>query len=372
MAATSNRQTASALLLGVAGIAAFAVGASLARQGATPRVPSCPDHVEPLAVQFEPAREQGRGRQAPSPRHIPWRGWKDILYRTFVGITAHRLLALAASAVFFDILAVFPAIAALVSIYGLFASGAQIRHHLVLLATIVPSAAIDILGDQIDRISARSGGNLSVTFLLSLAISIWSANAGIKAMFDALNVIYDEDEKRSFLRLNAISLLFTVGSLVFLLVALAGVVAAPLIFAGFGVAHGGIMSIALLRWPILFVIVAAALSLLYRFGPSRRPAKWRWVSVGSLVGTLTWLVGSAGFSWYLSHVADYNATYGSLGAAVGFMTWLWLSAIVVLLSAQLNAEIEHQTARDSTVGSSERPIGQRHAVMADTVGAAQG
>jgi membrane protein len=329
-------------------------------------------HAEPLAVQLRRAEEAGRGRDAISPSRIPWRGWKDILYRCYLGISAHRLLAVAGGVVFYQILAVFPGIGALVSIYGLFASAEQIRHDLVLLSTIVPSAAIDILGDQIDRISAHGSSNLSLTFLVGLVFSIWSANAGIKAMFDALNVIYDEEEKRSLVRLNLISLTFTVGLIIFVLIALTGIVAIPLFLSSLAPWTSSAVSIGLLRWPILFIVATIWLSILYRFGPSRRPAKWRWLNLGSITGTVTWLVGSVAFSWYLSHVADYNATYGSLGAAIGLMMWLWLSAIVVLLGAQLNAEVEHQTARDSTVGTTERPIGTREAVMADTVGAAVG
>ena len=363
------RHTDIAVWLAVVTAASFVIGTDFTRRRA-PLDQAPVSAAEPLAVQLDRARERGRGRQASSPGRIPWRGWRDILYRAYLGIIQHRLLAVAAGAVFYGILAIFPGITALVSIYSLFASSAQIGHDLVLLSAIVPSEAIGIIGDQIDRIAAKGGGNLSLTFLFSLALSLWSANSGAKAMFDALNVIYDETEKRSFVRLNLLSLTFTLGLLVFLMIASAAVVAAPLIFHRFDVGHATLLPVTALRWPLLFAIVTVGLSILYRFGPSRRPAKWRWVSLGSVVGAIAWLAGSAGFSWYLGHVADYNATYGSLGAAIGLMTWLWLSAIVVLLGAQLNAEVEHQTARDSTVGRVERPIGMRQAVMADTVGPA--
>jgi membrane protein len=360
------------MLQATARFATFGTGSRSGRQRLTARgAAETRGAPKPLQPQLARARERGRGRQANSPERIPWRGWRDIFYRTYLGVTTHRVLEVAAGVAFYEILAIFPGLSALVSIYGFFASGAQIRHHLALLATIVPAQAIGIIGDQIDRIAAKGSGNLSVTFLISLAVSIWSANAGVKAIFDALNVIYDEDEKRNFLRLNFISLLLTLGLIGFLLIAIAGVVAVPLMFSAIGAGVPSLLSISLLRWPVLFAIVTVALSILYRFGPSRRPAKWRWLSVGSVAGAVTWLVGSVGFSWYLGHIADYDAAYGSLGAAIGLMIWLWLSAIVVLLGAQLNAEIEHQTARDSTIGEIERPLGQRDAVMADTVGAAQ-
>ncbi len=277
---------------------------------------------------------------------------------------------MAAGAAFYELLAIFPGITAFVSIYGLFASSAQIRYHLALLVDIVPADAFDIIGGQIDRIVAKGAGSLSLAVVFSLALSLWSANAGVKALFDALNVIYDEDEKRSFLRLNLISLAFTFCVIVFMVMSLAAVVAVPLVLSRFGLGRLSQFPVTALRWPFLFVIVALGLSALYRFGPSRRPAKWRWVSFGSVVGAIAWLAGSVAFSWYLGNVADFNGTYGSLGAAMGLMMWLWLSAVVVLLGAQLNAEIEHQTARDSTIGEPERPLGQRQAVMADTVGEA--
>lgn len=326
---------------------------------------------EPLGVQEMRAQEPGRGRQATAPTHVPWRGWKDILLRAALGVSKHRLLAVAAGAAFYELLAIFPGVTAFVSTYGLFASGDQIRRHLSLLAQVAPASALDVIGDQIDRIVAKGAGSLSLTFVFGFALALWSANAGIKAIFDALNVIYDEDEKRGLIRLNLASIAFTLCLIAFLVVAAGSVAAFPSALSRLGTDRIGQIVISVLRWPALFVIVTFGLAVLYRFGPSRREAKWRWLTLGSTIGALVWLLGSAAFSWYIANVADYNATYGSLGAAIGLMMWLWLSAVVVLLGAQLNAEVEHQTARDTTVGSVERPLGQRRAVMADTVGEAR-
>ena len=317
--------------------------------------------AEPLALQHARAKERARGRRAVTPRRIPWRGWVDIVLRTFAGIGNHRLNELAAGVAFYELLAIFPALTALVSIYGVFASSIEIRRDLALLALIVPASTLDLIGAQIDRIAGAGGGRLTLTFVGSLALSLWSANAGVKALFDALNVIYDEDEKRSIVRLNAVSLGFTFGVIGFLLTCIAAIVAVP-------AARGQLV---VLRWPLLLIAAMLGLSILYRFGPSRRAPKWRWVTLGSVASALVWLAGSAAFSFYLAKFPYYDVIFGSLGAAVGFMLWLWLSAIVVLLGAQLNAEVEHQTARDSTVGDTERPLGDRGAVMADTVGAAQ-
>jgi len=190
-------------------------------------------------------------------------------------------------------------------------------------------------------------------------------------MIDALNVIYGENEKRGFIALNLLSLAMTIGGLVLFLLAIGSVIVLPLVFAWFGIEGFGNWAIALLRWPAIMILAAFALAVLYRYGPSRREAQWRWLSVGAVVATLMWIAGSALFSLYLSNFADYNATYGSLGAGIGLMMWLWLTSIAVLIGAEINAEIEHQTACDSTIGGG-KPLGTRGAVMADTVGAAQG
>jgi membrane protein len=324
---------------------------------------------EPLAWQRLRAAERGRGRRARAPLQIPWRGWKDIFVRTWREIQDDRLLALAAGVVFYSLVALFPAVAAAVSLYGLFADPATIGRHLSLASDVVPAAALDLLRAEIGRIAAKSDGRLTAGFLLGLGIALWSANAGMKAMFDALNVIYDEDEKRGLIRLNLLSLFFTLCAVAAAAVVVGLVVVFPLLLAAFGLSSFDRPAIGLLRWPLMFVLLLVALAMLYRFGPSRRPARWRWVSVGSVVASLAWLGVSSLFSWYLASFADYNATYGALGAVVGLMMWMWLSTIVMLAGAELDAEIEHQTACDSTVGP-DKPLGARGAVMADTVGPA--
>jgi membrane protein len=325
---------------------------------------------EPLGLQEVRATERGRGRSARSPAQIPWRGWRDIVLRTYQETQDDRLLALAAGVVFYSLVALFPAIAAGVSFYALFADAGTIGKHLSLAAGIVPAEALDMLRDEITRIGARSDGKLTFGFLLGLGIALWSANAGMKAVFDALNIIYDEQERRSLVRLNLISLLFTVGAIGAVLLAVSAIVVFPLLLAAFGLSSVDEPVIGYLRWPVMFVLIIVGPAVLYRYGPSRRPAKWRWISVGSVFAASAWLAVSSLFSWYLGNFANYNATYGALGAVVGLMMWMWLSTIVVLVGAELNSEIEHQTSRDSTVGP-EKPLGIRGAVMADTVGAAK-
>jgi membrane protein len=324
---------------------------------------------EPLNLQVVRAAEPGRGRRAHAPTHIPWRGWKDIFVRTYHEIQNDRLLALAAGVAFYSLVALFPAIAAGVSSYALFANAATISKHLSIVSDIVPAGSLDLLSAEIARIAAKSDGKLTFGFGLGLGIALWSANAGMKAIFDALNIIYDEEEKRGLVWLNVVSLFFTICAIVAAGLAVALVVVFPLVLAAFGLTNFDEPIIGYLRWPVMFVLMILGLAVLYRYGPSRRRAKWRWTSVGSVFAALAWLGVSSLFSWYLGNFANYNATYGALGAVVGLMMWMWLSTIVVLVGAELNSEIEHQTARDTTVGP-EKPLGTRGAVMADTVGAA--
>jgi membrane protein len=265
-----------------------------------------------------------------------------------------------------------PAITALVSLYGLFAKASTINEHLSSIASVMPGTAYELISDQITRIAGNNDGKLTLAFVSALGLALWSANAGMKAIFDALNIVYDEDEKRGFIKLNAISLTFTLGAVIALLVAIGAVVALPLVLQYLGLAEDRqTWLLALLRWPALLILVMFGLALLYRFGPSRKDAKWRWVTSGSIFASFAWLAISALFSLYLSKFTDYNATYGSLGAVIGLMMWIWLSVSVILVGAELNAETEHQTARDTTTGRA-KPIGVRGAVMADTVGKAQG
>ena len=324
----------------------------------------------PRSEDLRRLQERGRGREASAPWDIPRRGWKDIVWRVYAKFNDNRLLAVAAGVVFFGILALFPALTALVSLYGFFADASNIDQQVSALSGVLPGGAVDILHEEIKRLAAVHNSGLSFGFAFGLLFALWSANSGIKAIIDALDVAYEEKEKRSFIRLNLISLVMTLVAVVSVMLMIGAVVAAPIILAHVGL--GGISKglISLLRWPILFVLVVTGLAALYRYGPSRREPRWQWLSVGGVAAAILWLVSSALLSWYIANFGHYNVTYGSLGAAMGMMMWMWISAIAILLGAQLNAEIEHQTARDSTVGP-DKPLGRRGAMMADTIGAAQ-
>ena len=314
--------------------------------------------------------ETGRGRSADTPSEIPTQGWKDIILRVYRGISENRILLVAAGATFYALLAIFPGIAALISIYGLFADPASVANHLDTMANVAPGGAIDVLREEMTRLASQGGPTLGVSFLGSLAISLWTANSGVKAIFDALNIVYGEDEKRSFLKLNAITLFVTLGIVVFILLTLAAVVAVPVALTYIPLPELTALVVKIGRWPTLFVLVTTALAVLYKYGPSRTEPRWRWVTWGSVSAAIVWLAASALFSWYVASFGSYNKTYGSLGAVIGFMTWIWISIIVVLVGAKLNAAMEHQTVQESTTGQ-PKPIGRRGARMADTVGAAQ-
>ena len=328
------------------------------------------DEADPTLRDYQRSTEPGRGRKAEQPLDIPTLGWRDIVWRVIYAIPEDRVLATAGSVAFFALLAIFPAITVVVSIYGLVADPRTIGGHLALLAGILPEGVLALIRDQIGALIAQETKTLSAAFAIGFATALWSANSGMGAMFDALNVVYGEKEKRSLVRFYATTFLFTIGAAIFTVAAIGAVVVLPLAlsYAGFLFSAERILSVA--RWPLLLVAVAASLAAVYRFGPSRRVAEWRWVTVGSAAAAVLWIAASMAFSWYVASFDSYNKVYGSLGAGIGFMVWIWVSVVIVLVGAEINAEAEHQTARDTTTGP-EKPLGRRGATMADHVGPAQ-
>lgn len=312
------------------------------------------------------AQETGHGRNAQAPQDIPAKGWKEILLRVYDQAGKDRVLSVAAGVTFYGLLSLFPMIAAFVSLYGLFADPTVIKDHLRALSGVLPGGAVDVIGGQVERITSQPRGRLGFSFALGLGAALWSANAGVKALFDSLNVVYGEEEKRSFLALNARSLAFTLAAMAAAAIAMGAVVIVPLVINLLlpGEFAGRVLSLA--RWPVLFLLVVGGLAALYRFGPSRDVPQWRWLSPGSIFAAFVWLVASIAFSWYAANFGSFNETYGSLGAVIGFMTWLWISAAIILVGAEINAEAERQTARDTTQGAPQ-PMGQRGAFAADNV-----
>lgn len=308
-----------------------------------------------------------RGRNAERPSEISLKGWKDVLWRVWSKIGNDRVMLIAAGTTFYMLLALFPALAAFVSVYGFVADPKTIADQIAFLGGVLPSGGYEMIRSQLVALASQDTGALSFGFLFGLGIALWSANNGIKALFDAMNIAYAETEKRGFIKLNLISLTFTLGAIFvsILFLFLVGVIPATLALLQIG--GWTEFLVYFLRWPVMIMATAAVITLIYRFGPSRERAKWRWLMWGAAIATIVWLLASIGFSFYLENFADYNATYGTLGAIIGFMMWTWISVIIVIVGAGLNAELEHQTTKDSTTGE-PLPIGERGAVMADTLG----
>lgn len=305
------------------------------------------------------------GDNARSPAELSTHGWRAVLVRVWREISEDRVLLVAGGVTFYLVLALFPALAAFVSIYGLLADPAAVSGYLGQLQGIVPAAGIEIIGTQLRTLAGQSADALGVSFILGLLVAFWSANGGVKALFDAMNIAYEEEEKRGFISLNLAAFAFTLGAFLLAVLFIVAVGIVPVALAWLGLGPVTELLVRVMRWVLIALVALAAISLLYRFGPSRAPARWSWVSVGAVIATLGWFAVSWGFSLYLQNFADYNATYGALGAVMGLLMWLWISTVVVIVGAELNAEMERQTLRDSTTGP-EQPPGLRGAVVADS------
>jgi membrane protein len=304
------------------------------------------------------------GADARTPGEIPPKGWWQVAKRAAAKFNEDRVMTEAAGVTFYTLLALFPAIASFISIYGLFADPAKLTDQLQTLNGIVPSGGLDIIKAQVTSLTSSSNQALGFGALVGLATSLWSANAGMKSLFGALNVVYHEKEKRSFLMFTLTSFAFTFGAIAFIIAALFSVVVIPVILNFIGLTSIGTELLSVMRWPLMLIVVSMVFSLVYRFGPSRNKARWQWVSWGGAFAAILWVAASLGFSFYVANFGTYNKTYGTLGAVIGFMTWIWISTMVVLMGAELNAELEQQTGRDSTVGP-EKPPGLRGAYKAD-------
>lgn len=307
-----------------------------------------------------------RGRDAESPGEVPRQGWWDILWRTVRSVGEDNLTVVAAGVAFYAFLAVVPALAATIALYALFSDAEQIARHLEYLTQVVPEEVMPILREQITRIvqNERAAG---FSAIIGLVLALYGSAKATKAMIAGLNIAYGEREKRNFLRLNFAAVMMTLGGIIGVIVIIALVAVLPAVLRVVGLSDATGLLLSLLRWPLLIALFVGALAVIYRFGPCRNEPRWRWLSGGAILAAVLWVLGSAGFSYYVSQFGNYDKTYGSLGAIVVFLLWLLVSAFVILLGAELNAEMERQTARDTTVGEPE-PLGERGAHAADTVG----
>jgi membrane protein len=331
-----------------------------------------PPQAEQAERPVRPPPDDGRGRQAAQPTGIPPRGWKDVLVRTWAEAKEDNVSLLAAGVAFYALLALVPALIAAVAVYGLIADPSEIERQVSDLLGAAPAEVRDLVVSQLEQITQDRRSAIGLSAIIGLVVALWSASSGTKQLIAAINAAYDETETRKFFALRGLSLALTIGAILFLLVTVALIAFLPALLDAVGLEGGAGRTVAtVLRWPLLAVVFVGGLAILYRLAPDRDNAEWRWVSIGAVVAAVLWLAGSALFSVYTARFASYDKTYGSLGSIVVLMLWLLLTAYAIILGAELNAETERQTMRDSTEGR-DRPLGDRDATAADTVGATAG
>jgi membrane protein len=305
-----------------------------------------------------------QGRQAEAPQQIPPKGWAAIAKRTAKEVKADQVPLLGAGVAFYALLSLFPAIIAGVSIYGLVADPQTVRDQIDKLTRMLSPETAKILSQQISQITGSAGGALGVATVVGILTALWSASSGMKALITGVNLAYDEGETRKFVKLRGLSILLTLGAMLLLTVAGATIAGFPPIADNLPVALQWVVSI--LRFVVLAVLLILGLAVLYRYAPNRDEPKWTWVSWGSVVATVLWVLASIGFSIYVNSFGNYNKTYGALAGIIILMFWLYLTAVIVLVGAELNTEMELQTARDTTKGP-EQPMGERGGHAADHV-----
>lgn len=309
-------------------------------------------------------KEAKRGQQAKQPAHIPLIGWWDIAKRIFIKMSEDNLSIVAAGVAFYALLAIFPAIAATVSVYAYFSSPTDIAEHLSKIVTLLPPSTSEIILSQVSNLAKTSNASLSLSAISTLIITIWSSSKGSQALITACNISYHEYEKRSFFKAQLVRVLFSVGAIVVAIFALLIIGILPIVLNLVGLKESTDLLIKLISWPLLALTFNFALVLLYRYAPHRKPAKWRWITMGSSIATVLWILASIGFSFYVSRFSSYNETYGSLGGVVIMLMWLYISAYIITLGAVINAATEQQTGKDSTIGP-DKKRGLRGAYVAD-------
>ena len=310
--------------------------------------------------------EDRRGREADHPGEISPRGWKDVLWRAWGEVSEQNLFLIAGGVTYAILLALFPGLAALVSLYGLVFDAAQIEKQVGALSGILPAQTQELLGQQLHSLVETSSGALGFGAAVGLVLALWSASRGMSGLITAINIAYEEKERRGFFKLNMIALGMTLGLVIggAVVIALVAVLPAAVQLIAVGTATKWLLMV--VQWPLLIVLVMLGLAALYRYAPDRDKPQWRWVSPGAITATILWIVASIGFTVYVANFDSYDKTYGSLGGVVILLTWLYLSALMVLLGAAVNAQSERQTRKDSTAGQ-PRAMGQRDARAADTV-----
>lgn len=315
--------------------------------------------------------KHNRGRTAGDPRQIPAPGWRDILVRSWGEVSESNIFLVAGGVTYAVLLALFPGLAALVSIYGLLLDPGQVERQVGALSNVLPPESTRLLADQLHKLVSAPSGTLGISAAVALVLALWSASRGMSGMITALDIAYRQKETRGFFKFNLIAIGLTIITLVGGTVSIAFVGVLPVAIQMVGLGPETKWLLMILEWPLLIAWVMTVLSVLYRYAPNRETPRWRWVSPGALIATLLWIAGSIGFSVYVTHFNSYDKTYGSLGGVAIMLTWLYLSAFAALFGAIINAQAERQTTADSTVGH-PKPMGRRRAYAADTVGETPG
>jgi membrane protein len=310
---------------------------------------------------------QDRGREAERPSEIPARGWLDVAWRAAKRFSDDNVTLIAGGLAMYSLLSVFPALAAMVSIYGMFATPGDVIKQMSAFAGVLPPGVWDIFNTELQSIAKTGQSTLTVAAVLGFVVALWSARSAMSSLMTATNIAYREREKRGFVRQTLLSLAFTVGAILGFLLMLTLGVAIPLALASFGAADWAKAAVSVLRVALLWMVMVLGLAVVYRYAPAREHARWRWVTAGSLIAATLWLAASAVFAFYVTNFAGYAKTYGALGGGVVLLMWFFISSIVVVVGAQINAEMERQTVKDTTV-LQDAPLGQRGAFAADTVG----
>ncbi|MBU2959057.1 YihY/virulence factor BrkB family protein [Paracoccus sp. 1_MG-2023] len=282
----------------------------------------------------------------------------SIIRATVASIGEDRVSSVAGGVTFFGLLSLFPAITAFVSLYGLLSDPAGIEGQMDLLDDLLPASALEIIRGQVVAIASAPTSALSVAGLLALLIAFWSANGGMKALLSALNVAVMQGETRGFVRLNLVAMTFTLGGLLMIALMLVVIAVVPAALQLLPVGWGAETLITYSRWPIMFAVLIMGLAAIYRWGPAVPDSRWRWISPGAIMAAVGLVVISMLFSWYAANFANYNETYGSLGAVIALMIWLWLNATIVLVGAELNAEVERHLKRKAGIPAN-RPVRKR-------------
>ena len=308
-----------------------------------------------------------RGRNAEKPTEIPLKGWKDIAFRVKNELASDHVGLIAAGVAFYALLAIFPAVTALMALAGLVLEPAEVTAQLESLTRMIPKEAAQIILDQAVEVAGSEDAGLGFAFVIGLTLAIYSASKGMGSLIEGLNVAFDEDETRGFIKRTIVTLLLTVFLIIGLIVGLLSTLAVPAILELISLPSWLETTLSLLRWVALAVLSVFGLGVLYRYGPARDNAEWKWLTPGAVTACVIWLAASVGFSIYVSNFGSYNESFGSMAGVIILLMWLWISAFIVLLGAELNAEIEAQTSVDTTVGP-DQPMGSRAAEKADILG----